>query len=109
MPVAPDAQKLQVDSPGLPNGVLVRSAVIIIVSANRSIGDVDVSRIDVDVSKKIFLHEVVKTSRVGGGKPQVFVEIESYDAGEIERGLLVKPHKMFVDADHGAAGGQSES
>ncbi len=109
MAVAPNAQNLQVDSPSLSNGVLVRGAVIVIISANRSIGDVDVSGIDVDVSKEIFPHEMTKTLRVRGGKSEVFVEIKSYHAGKIERALLVKPHEMFVDTHHRAARRQSES
>ena len=108
MAVAPDTQKLKVDSSGLSNGLFIGCAVAIVIAANGSVGNVNVAGIHVDVREEVFLHEVVKTPRMCGGKSEIFIEIKSYDAREIKRALFVKTHEMFVYADHGAASGQSK-
>ncbi len=108
MAVAPDAQELEVDSSGFSDSLLVRCAVLIVIAADGSVGNVDVSGIYVDVREEIFLHEMMKAPRMCGGKSEIFIEIEGYDAREIERALFVETHEMFVGADHGAAGCQPE-
>jgi hypothetical protein len=107
--IAADAKKLQVDAAGLADGVLIGFAVVVVVAADGAIGDVDVVGIDVDVCKEIFLHEVMEALRMRGGEAEVFIEIESDDAGEIERAGFVEADEFQVDGDHGAAGGQAES
>src|SRR5467141_1015436 len=106
--VAPDAQKLKVDSSCLSDSLLVRCAVLIVIAADGSVGNVDVSGIRVDVREEVFLHEMMKAPRMCGGKSEIFIEIKGNDAREIERALFVQMHEMFVDADHGAAGCQSK-
>src|SRR5882762_4283398 len=102
--VAPDAQKLKVYSSGFSDSLLVRCAVLIVIAADGSVGNVNVSGIRVDVREEIFPHEMMKAPRMGGGKPEIFIKIKGNDAREIERALFVQMHEMFVDADHGAAG-----
>src|SRR6267142_3238980 len=41
-------------------------------------------------------------------KPQVLIQIESYDSRKIERSFLVKLHEVPIDADHGATRCQPE-
>src|SRR5690349_18554623 len=84
MAVAADTKELKVDSPGIADGLFVGRAVLIVIAANAPVGDVDVVRIDIDVSKEIFVHEMMKALAVRGGNPQVLVEIESHHAGEIQ-------------------------
>jgi hypothetical protein len=50
----------------------------------------------------------MKAPGMCGGKPEIFIEIKGYDAGEIERALFVKSHEMLVDPDHGAPGCQAQ-
>src|SRR5882724_1670001 len=55
-----------------------------------------------------FMHEMMEALRMRGGKSEIFIEIKSNDAGEIERAVLVKSDELFVNADHGAASGQAK-
>src|SRR5258708_29818305 len=55
-----------------------------------------------------FAHEMMKAPRMRGGKTEIFIKIKSNDAREVERALFVQAHKMFVGADHCAAGCQSK-
>src|SRR5437588_897562 len=43
--VTPDSQKLKVDASGFPDGLFVRRAVLIVIGADRSVGNVDVARV----------------------------------------------------------------
>jgi hypothetical protein len=108
MAVAADTQQLKIDSAGFPDGVFIRSAILVVIAANGSVGNVDVAGIDVDVGEEVFVHEMLKAPGMSSGKPQVLIEIEGHDAREIEGALFVKTDEMFVNADHGAAGGQTK-
>ena len=106
--IAADAEKLEVDASGLADGQFVGSAVLIVIAADGAIGNVDVAGIYVDVREQIFMHEMMEALRMRGGKSEIFIEIKSNDAGEIERAVLVKSDELFVNADHGAASGQAK-
>ena len=108
MAITPDAQKLEVDSSGLSNGIFIGCAVPIVIAANGPLWNVDVAGVHVDMREEVFLHEMMKTPRMCGRKSEIFIEIKSYDAREIKRALFMKTHEMFVNADHGAASGQSK-
>ena len=106
--VTPDSQKLKVDASGFPDGLFVRRAVLIVIAADGSVGNVDVARVHIDVGEEIFPHEIMKALRMSSAKPKILIKIKGYDAREIERALFVKMRELFVDADHGAARGQSQ-
>ena len=80
MAVAPDAQKLKVDSSSLPDRRFIRRAILIVIAPDSSIGNVDVARVGVDVRKKIFLHEMMKTLRMRGGKAEILIKIKGHHA-----------------------------
>jgi hypothetical protein len=106
--VAADAQDLEVDAAGLADGLFIGGAVLIVIAADGAVGNVDIARIYIDAREEIFVHEMMEALRMCGGKTEIFIEIKSNDAGEIERALLVERDELFVDADHGAASGQAK-
>src|SRR5258707_13826502 len=83
---------LEIDSAGFADGFLIGGAVLIVIAANGSVGNVDVAGIHVDVREEMLAHEMMKTLRMRRGKSEIFVKIESNDAREIERTLLAKPN-----------------
>jgi hypothetical protein len=106
--IAADAQKLEVDASGLADGLFIGGAILIVIAADCPVGNVDVAGIHVDVRKQVFMHEMMEALGMRGGKTEILIEIKSNDPGEIERALLVKSDELFVNADHGAAGGQAK-
>ena len=108
MSIAPDSQKLKINSAGLPNGFFIRGAVLVVVTANGSVRDMDIAGFDVDVSEEIFMHEMMKALRMRGGKAEVFIEIKGDDTRKIKSALFMECYKMFVNADHCVAGGQAQ-
>jgi len=75
---------------------------------DRAIGDVDVLGRNVDAIEKGFLHPAPVTLRVVRLHGEVFVEVERYDAREVECGLAVQSDQFAVQADGSGAGRQSE-
>src|SRR5205814_2325272 len=86
--ITPDAQKLEVDSSGLSNGIFIGCAVPIVIAANGPVRNVDVAGIHVDMREEVFQHEMMKTPRMCGGKFKIFIKIKSYDARAIKRALF---------------------
>src|SRR5881628_203145 len=60
-------------------------------------------RRDVDVSKKVLVHEVVIALRVIHGQADIFIEIERRYAREVELLLLVQPHELLIQPEGGGA------
>src|SRR4029077_5190355 len=60
MAVASDAENLEVESAGFANRLLVGGAVLLIVSLDGAVGEVNVARCYVHVGEEILLHETVK-------------------------------------------------
>src|SRR5437773_794387 len=76
---------------------------------DRAVRDVDVALEYVDVAKEVLVHEMVIALGMGSRQAEVFVEVESDDAGEIERTGLMEAHEMPVKAEHGISRGEAES
>src|ERR1700743_849804 len=109
MPVAADAEDLQVDSAGVADGLLVSGAIAIVIFRNRAVGDVDVFRFRVHMPKQILVHEVGKALGMRRWKAEIFVEIEADDAGKIERLFAMHANEFAVEGEHRAAGGEAEA
>src|SRR4029077_1297401 len=105
MAVAADAENLQVDTAGCANGLFVGRAILLIVSLDGTVGDVNVAGCYVHVSEEILLHEMMKTLRMIGRKPQVFDQVECDNAREVQSLLAVQSNKLLVHSEHGASGG----
>src|SRR5690349_8431820 len=57
MPIAPNAEKLEVDTACGADRVFVGGAVGIVVGADAAIGDMNVARWHIDVTKEMFMHK----------------------------------------------------
>ena len=55
------------------------------------------------------MHEIVKALAVRRGEPEIFVEIETDDAGKIERLFAMQAHEFFVKREHRAAGRKTKA
>ncbi len=107
VPVAADAEDLQVDASFVGDHPLVLLAVGGEVE-RPAVGHVRVARVDVDVIEEVLLHEVAIAVRVGGTEAHVLVEVEGDDARKIEPFLAVHADQLGIRAQRRAAGGQSE-
>src|SRR6266699_1431795 len=107
--VAANAEQLEVDAACGANRLLVGRAIDTVIAADAAVRDVDVAREYVDVAKEMLVHEMVITLGMGSTQAEVFVEVESDDAGEIERTGLMEAHEMPVKAQHGISRGEAES
>jgi hypothetical protein len=58
-------------------------------------------RRDVHVPKKVLMHEVVIALRMVHRQADVLVEIERRDAREVELLLLMQPHQLLIQPEHG--------
>src|SRR6266571_3918333 len=109
MPVAADAQNLQVDAARRANGLLVRRAIGIVIASDAAIRDMNVACGHVDVAEEIFAHEIVIALGMRSGKAEILVQIESYNLREIKRACLVQAREMLVQADHRVTGSEAKS
>ena len=109
MSVAANAEKLEVDAARGANRLLVGRTISIVIAADAAVRDVDVALEYVDVAKEVLVHEMVIALGMGSRQAEVFVEVESDDAGEIERTGLMEAHEMPVKAEHGISRGEAES
>src|SRR5580704_3552944 len=73
VPIAPDSQDLQVDAARTLNFSFIPSAIFFVVATDGAIWDMNISRIKIYMRKKMFRHEMMKTLRVLGRNPQIFV------------------------------------
>src|SRR5262249_35092342 len=73
-----------------------------------AVRNINVTGLYVDVPKKMLLHEMAEALRMRRRESQVFVEIEGYNLREIDGASFVEANKIFVNADHGPAGGEAE-
>src|SRR5258708_15584512 len=103
--VAADAENLQVDAARIANGLFVGRTILMVVSLDGAIGDVDVAGRHVHVSEKILMHEMVKTLRMVRREAQVFVEVECDDPREIQFLLVVQANELLVHSKHRASCG----
>ena len=105
--VRADAQHLQVNSACLLDALLVPAAVLLNV-IRHAVRHVHPTGIDVDVLEQILPHEVVVALIVFRRQTHVLVQVERGDLGEIQTLFLVHPDQLFVQAQRGAARGQTE-
>ena len=109
VPVAADAQQLNVDAAGLANLLLVPAAMLLqLVRRSQPVGNENVLVFDVDPLEQVLVHPAAITLQPLAAQAQVFVEIEGHDAREIEPFVLVHPRQLAIDAHRRAARRQPE-
>src|SRR5262249_33250853 len=92
MAVAADSEKLQVDTAGLANGLLVFFTGRIGVASQRGLLHVNAGSRNIHVSEEMVLHEGVEALGVRRSDAEVFVEIEGDDPREIEMLFAIEAH-----------------
>src|SRR5436190_24310625 len=102
MAVRADAEDLQIDPPALDDALLVPVTEGRIV-AGRAGRDADVVRRDVDVPKKMLVHETVIALRVIPVQADVFVEIERGHPREIDLHTRVDTHELLIHPERRGA------
>ena len=108
MAIAADPENLQIDAAGLTNRLFIGGAILVVIAPARSIGNVNVCGIDVDVAEKILLHEVAKTLRMIRGQADVFIEVERRHLREIQIFLAVHSRQFGVNTDRRGSGRKAE-
>src|SRR5262249_46532152 len=102
--IAADAEKLQVDSAGVADGLLVLFAIRVVITGERSFRDVDAGVRNIHVSKQMLLHKGAETLRMRWRNAEILVEIEPNNAREIKMLFAVQANEFAIEADHRAAG-----
>ncbi len=104
-----DAEQLEVDAAGRPNGRFVRLARLGHPLAwGRAVGDVDVLLRDVHMREEVLPHVAVIAVGAVGRHRIVLVEIERDDAREIDVARLMAADQLLVHPQRGAACGEPE-
>src|SRR5205823_11111920 len=88
--VASNAKNLQVDTASGLYGSFVARAILVVITGDCAVGNMDVIARDIHMRKKIVRHEVVKTLRMRRRKAKVFVEIERLYPRKIKISVIVK-------------------
>ena len=96
MTVRADAEHLHVNVGTVKHGVELAEILLRVAGA---LGDIGVGFVDVDVVKKIAVHEITVALLMGGGETDILVEIHAVNAGEIQPLLAAAPRKLPVHAD----------
>ena len=105
--VVAQAQKLQAQTAGLGDALLVSSARGSGVGAG-AVRHMGASRIDIDMGEQVVLHEVTVALVVLRIKASVLVQVEAGHVLEGQRAGLVVLNQAAVQADRGRAGGQTQ-
>ena len=105
MTVRADAEHLHVNVGAVEHGVELAQILLNIAGA---LCDIGVGFVDVDVVKKIAVHEITVALLMGGGETDILVEIHAVNAGEVQSFLAAAPRKLPVHADRARAGGEAE-
>ena len=106
---AADAQNLQVDAAAAADLLFVAQAILFgFLDGDRSIGNVDILRLDVDVVEKGLLHPAAIALRVVRAHRIIFIEVERDDTREVEAGFVVQADQFAVEPDRGRAGRQAK-
>ena len=96
---APDAQKLQIETTRcLYFGFVFLAKFTDFFFFNCSIGNVDVFGENINVVKKVFLHEADVTLEGVGLHRKILVEVESDDVFETQTVFVVHPHEFAINA-----------
>ena len=104
-----DAQDLKVDSAGLPDGALVRGAVLRhVLPRCGPVGDVHVLLLDVHVGEEVLPHVAPVAVRAVRGHRIVLVEVERHDGCEVHLARLMPADQLTIDPEGRAAGGESQ-
>ena len=96
MTIRADAEHLHVNIGAIEHGVELAQILLNIAGA---LCDIGIGFVDVDVVKKIAVHEITVALLMGGGETDILVEIHAVNAGEIQPLLAAAPRKLPVHAD----------
>ena len=107
VPVAADAEDLEVDPPGLRDRRLVGGTSGDEVGSVAR-GPVDASRVEVDARRELALDHGAVGLRMASRQTDVLVEQERRGGGERQLAGGMATDELVVDRQRGAAGGQSE-
>ena len=102
-----DAQKLKIDATALADLALVLGEHRLGIGGE-AVRHMGVFRLDVDVVKKVFLHEAAIALLMIRRKPLVFVQIERAHAGKVDPPRLVAGNELTVERKGCGTGRQSQ-
>jgi len=71
--IAADAKNLEIDTTMRFDGLLVSRAVSVVIAGDGAVGNVNIPRGEIDMRKKILLHEKMEALWMGSGQSQIFV------------------------------------
>ena len=74
----------------------------------QSVGNVGVCLVDVDIVEKVMIHEITIALVVVTGEAFVLVEVDAVNLGEIQIAVLIGSDEVFVKADGGGTGCQTQ-
>ena len=104
-----DAENLEIDAAGVGDRVLVTAAELVdAVARDRSVGDVNVLRPDVDMREQILPHEAMVGVDALVRHRVVLVEIERRDVTEAEPLLAMHTNELAIHADRRRSRCESE-
>ena len=107
VPVAAETQELDIDTTGIDNTMFVAAALGVEIGGG-AVRDVRALLVDVDVAEKIFPHEIPIGLIVRAGKTDIFVEVKSGDAAEIQTLFAVQSDEFLIKPQRRPAGGETE-
>ena len=107
VPVVSQAQKLQINTACLRNCVFVCIASRLGV-LHRTVGDMCLLDVDIDVVEKVVLHKVTVALVVSSRQSAIFVEIERLRIREADLARVARAHELGIQANRGRARREAE-
>ena len=107
VPVAPDAQQLQIDAARRDDGLVIglgRGGDVLGVA----VGDMDVLRLHIHLAEQVVLHEAVIRAHMIRGDADVLIQVEADGLREVQHTGLMHADQRLVCGNRGGAGGKAE-
>lgn len=107
VPVAADAQQLQVDPARFGNFPVIPRAFALQIG-RVPIWDMPAFGRQVNVSKQLLIHKIAVTARVPCGQLAVLIQVEGCRVGKIQHACLIQTDQLPVGRDRRRPRGQTE-